>query len=74
VLGLTDVDALTMSMSRLDGGLAAEIAASAIALGILVNTVMKLGACLAFGGPRFRRIAVPGLLGLGAATVVALIT
>ena len=73
VLGLTDVDALTMSMSRLDAGLATEIAASAIALGILVNTVMKLGACLAFGGPRFQGIAVPGLLGLGAATVVSLI-
>ena len=73
VLGLTDVDALTMSMSRLDSGLIAGIAASAIAVGILVNTVMKLAVCLAFGGAKFRRIAVPGLLALGAATVVALI-
>jgi len=72
VLGLTDVDALTMSMSRLDSGLAAGLAASAIAVGILVNTALKLGASVVFGGPRFRRIAVPGLLALGAATALAL--
>jgi len=73
VLGLTDVDALTMSMSRLDNGLAVEIAASAIAVGILVNTAMKLGISVAFGGRAFQRVAVPGLLGLGVATALALI-
>jgi uncharacterized membrane protein (DUF4010 family) len=73
VLGLTDVDALTMSMSRLDSGLIAEVAASAIAVGILVNTAMKLGAGIAFGSSAFRWVALPGLLGLGAATALALI-
>lgn len=58
VLGLTDVDALTMSMAR---GVAATaspaIAATAIAVGVLANTVMKLGLAVVFGAPRFRAIA-----------------
>lgn len=73
VLGLTDVDALTMSMSRLDGGLAAELAASAIAVGILVNTALKLGLSIVLGGTVFRRVAVPGLMGLGVVTGLALL-
>jgi uncharacterized membrane protein (DUF4010 family) len=73
VLGLTDVDALTMSMSRLDAGLTAELAAMAIVVGILVNTVMKLGLSIAFGGKEYRRIVVYGLAGLGVATALALV-
>ena len=43
-LGLTDVDALTASMtSRVSGGLAAEVGAVAIATGILSNSLTKLG-------------------------------
>jgi uncharacterized membrane protein (DUF4010 family) len=58
VLGLTDVDALTVSMAR---GVAATaspaIAATAIAVGVLTNTAMKLGLAVFFGAPRFRAIA-----------------
>ena len=58
VLGLSDVDALTMSMSR---GVALTaspaIAATAIAVGVLTNTGMKLALALAFGAPMFRTIA-----------------
>jgi uncharacterized membrane protein (DUF4010 family) len=58
VLGLTDVDALTVSMAR---GVAATaspaIAAFAIAVGVLANTAMKLGLAVFFGAPRFRAIA-----------------
>ena len=58
VLGLTDVDALTVSMAR---GVAATgspaIAATAIAVGVLANTAMKLGLAIFFGAPRFRAIA-----------------
>ena len=58
VLGLTDVDALTVSMAR---GVAATgspaIAATAIAVGVLANTGMKLGLAVFFGAPRFRAIA-----------------
>jgi uncharacterized membrane protein (DUF4010 family) len=58
VLGLTDVDALTMSMAR---GVAVtaspETAATAIAVGVLTNTAMKLGLAVVLGAPRFRAIA-----------------
>ena len=58
VLGLTDVDALTVSMAR---GVAATaspaVAATAIAVGVLANTAMKLGLAVFFGAPRFRAIA-----------------
>jgi uncharacterized membrane protein (DUF4010 family) len=58
VLGLTDVDALTMSMAR---GVAASqseaVAATAIAVGVLANTAMKLGLAIFLGAPRFRTIA-----------------
>ena len=47
-----------MSMSR---GVALtaspEIAATAIAVGVLTNTAMKLALALAFGAPMFRTIA-----------------
>jgi uncharacterized membrane protein (DUF4010 family) len=58
VLGLTDVDALTVSMAR---GVALTasptVAATAIAIGVLANTAMKLGLAVFFGAPRFRAIA-----------------
>ena len=58
VLGLTDVDALTVSMAR---GVALTVspavAAAAIAVGVLANTAMKLGLAVFLGAPRFRAIA-----------------
>ncbi len=73
VLGLTDVDALTVAMSRL--GLAADgpaLAAQAIAVGILANTVLKLGLVLALGGAAFKVRAGAALGALGAASGVGL--
>jgi uncharacterized membrane protein (DUF4010 family) len=72
VLGFTDIDALTMSMSRLDSGLTAEIAATAIVIGMLVNTALKLGLSITLGAKPYRRIAAAGLAGLGAITALAL--
>ena len=72
VLGLTDVDALTVSMSQVDAGIAAEAAARAIAIGILANTVLKLAVSAVFGSASFRRTTVPGLFALGAASGVGL--
>jgi uncharacterized membrane protein (DUF4010 family) len=71
VLGLTDVDALTISMSRdVAQTVSPIVAAAAIAIGVLTNTAMKLGLALAFGSTRFRTIAggalVLMLLALGA--------
>ncbi|MCU0647090.1 MAG: MgtC/SapB family protein [Gemmatimonadaceae bacterium] len=63
LLGLTDVDALTLSMSRL--GRAPEttaLAAQAIGVGILANTLLKFGAATALGASAFRRVASAGLL------------
>jgi uncharacterized membrane protein (DUF4010 family) len=58
VLGLTDVDALTMSMARGPGGSGQfDLAATAIAVGVLSNTAMKLGLALFFGNGQFRLIA-----------------
>ena len=56
-LGLTDVDALTMSMARDVGRTGAvDTAAAAIAIGILANVSLKSGIALVFGSSRFRMI------------------
>jgi uncharacterized membrane protein (DUF4010 family) len=58
ILGLTDVDALTVSMTRdVAEKVSASIAATAIAVGVLANTGMKLGLALFFGSRTFRMIA-----------------
>ena len=72
VLGLTDMDALTYSMSRLGSTGAARLAARAIAVGIVANTVLKLMLVLSLGSPAFRRAAAPGLFAMAAAAGLAL--
>lgn len=63
ILGLTDVDALTISMSRGVAETASpEMAATAIAIGVLTNTVMKLGLAVTIGSRRFALIAGGALL------------
>lgn len=62
-LGLTDMDALTLSLSRL----AADpdqlgIAALGLAVGLLSNMAVKLGMTLTVGGGTFRRWAAAGLV------------
>jgi uncharacterized membrane protein (DUF4010 family) len=74
VLGLTDVDALTISMARgVADAVSPAVAATAIAVGVLANTGMKLGMALVLGGKRFQRMAGGALalmlLALGAALV-----
>jgi uncharacterized membrane protein (DUF4010 family) len=72
VLGLTDMDALTYSMSRLGSAGAAGLGARAIAVGLLANTALKLMLVVSLGSPAFRRAAAPGLLALGAAAATGL--
>jgi uncharacterized membrane protein (DUF4010 family) len=68
VLGLTDVDAVTLSMARLSADEAqAVLAARAIAAALAVNTLVKLGIVLTIGAPALRRRAAPGLALLVAA-------
>jgi uncharacterized membrane protein (DUF4010 family) len=58
VLGLTDVDVLTVSMAReVAQSVSPSVAATAIAIGVLANTVMKLGVALVLGSRRFKVIA-----------------
>jgi len=74
VLGLTDVDALTVAMAK---GVAhttsLETAGVAIAIGVLSNTALKLAVALFFGSVPFRKIAGGTLflmLGAAAAALV----
>jgi uncharacterized membrane protein (DUF4010 family) len=72
ILGFTDVDALTVSMARGAAQTTSPaIVATAIAVGVLANTGMKLGLALVFGSRGFRLIASGALalmlLALGAA-------
>lgn len=68
-LGLTDVDALVLSMTSMGTEPAtAQLAAQAITVGILSNTLLKLGLALGFGTKSFRWRAAAGLTALAAAT------
>jgi uncharacterized membrane protein (DUF4010 family) len=74
VLGLTDADALTLSMARsVSQGVAPHVAARGIAAGILSNSVVKAGIALALGGPAFRKVAGAVLGATIAALVAALL-
>ncbi len=74
VVGLTDVDALTVSVARTASqGIEMGVAAKALTVGMLANTVLKLILALALGEPRFRRLAAAGLFALACATVVGLV-
>src|SRR6185436_19154357 len=54
VLGLTDVDALTVSMARdVAHTISPAVAATAIAIGVLSNTGLKIVLALFFGSPTF---------------------
>lgn len=67
VLGLTDVDALTISMVKsARTGSAIEVAAKAIGIGMLANTVFKCAVAAALGKGRFRLWTVAGLAALAA--------
>lgn len=73
VLGLADVDALTVSMSQLASrGTDAGLAATAIGIGILSNLSVKIGIAAAIGRGRFRTMTVVGLATLAVALAVGL--
>jgi uncharacterized membrane protein (DUF4010 family) len=77
VLGLTDVDALTVSMAqRANGGTSAVVAARALTLGILANTLVKTTIAVAVGrgGYRIRSGLGLGLLAVALGAWLALTT
>jgi uncharacterized membrane protein (DUF4010 family) len=71
-LGLTDMDALTVSMSSRTSLIAPAIASRALAVGVLANTGFKLVLSLVIGGSPFRRRAAAGLGTIAVATSLAL--
>lgn len=73
VLGLTDVDALTMSMTRsVASHVTIDLACRAIAIGIVANSLMKAAIAVALGAPRFKWQAGGSLLVMAAAGAAAL--
>jgi uncharacterized membrane protein (DUF4010 family) len=67
VLGLTDVDALTISMAqRATSGTPVEVAAAALTLGILANTIVKTAIAVVVGRGAFRMLATLGLAAMAA--------
>jgi uncharacterized membrane protein (DUF4010 family) len=76
VVGLTDTDALTLSMatSVSEARRAAPLAAQAVTMGLLSNTIVKLALAAWIGRGRFRSLTVSilGLMGLALALAVAM--
>jgi len=78
VAGLTDVDAITLSvaeLSRTAGGLNLSTAARAIVLAAMSNTVVKGGIVLTSGSPALRKALLPGFVlmlvtGIGVAFLI----
>jgi len=73
VLGLTDMDALTVAMNHLASSPeTVGLAAKAIAIGVLTNTVFKAAVATVIGTGRFRWLALAGFGVLAAAAVLGL--
>ena len=73
VLGLTDMDALTVSMNRLgESPDTVLLAAKAIAIGVLANTFFKAALAAVLGTGRFRWLVLSGLAALAAAAGLGL--
>jgi uncharacterized membrane protein (DUF4010 family) len=74
LLGLTDMDALTVSMTRFANDPGNQgIAAAAIGVGMLANTALKSALVLTIGAPRYRIRAVSGLAVLAVGSSIGLV-
>lgn len=72
VVGLTDVDALTLSMTRsVASGITIDAASRAILAGIIANTIMKAVIAFGVGKGRFAMLAGGALVAMAAAGVAA---
>lgn len=72
--GTTDVDAITLSLSRFHRtGLDPETATAAIVLAAATNTAVKAGIAAWLGGPALARIVVPALAAVLGAGALALL-
>lgn len=74
VLGVSDVDAMTISMAKsASGGVAPAVAARAIAIGMLANSILKLSLAVALGTSQFRRTSVAALAAMVLAIAASLV-
>lgn len=74
LLGLADVDALTLSMARQAGsGIPPSVAVHAIVMGTLTDALLKLTLAAIIGRGVFRRVVVAGIAALALAIGVSLI-
>jgi uncharacterized membrane protein (DUF4010 family) len=75
ISGLTDVDAITLSTSRLinSGQLGAETGWRVILVGALANLVFKAGIAIGAGGRHLARTVIPyfAAAGIGGALLLA---
>lgn len=74
VLGVTDVDALVLSMARdVADSVSADVATTALVVGITSNTLLKAVFALLLGTPGFRLVAVSTLAPIAALLGVMLV-
>jgi uncharacterized membrane protein (DUF4010 family) len=74
LVGLTDMDALTLSMSRqAAAGTDLDVAALALATGIVSNTIVKLLIGVIVGRGLFRTFVGIGLAAIAAALVTTML-
>lgn len=73
VLGLTDVDALTLSMARSTLNTDLKVVAQALSIGVLSNTALKTIVVLALGHGTYRWLAAAGLAAIGGALAAAIV-
>jgi uncharacterized membrane protein (DUF4010 family) len=71
IVGLTDVDALTISMAKSAPIVTPHVAAQAIAIGILVNCVLKSVVALILGARPFGKLAGLTVASMAAAIAAA---
>lgn len=73
ILGLTDVDALTISMARGVRTTDWSVPAQALCVGIIANTLLKAAVSFILGAGPFRSAAAGGLMTIAAATALTLL-
>jgi uncharacterized membrane protein (DUF4010 family) len=75
LLGVHDVDALTISMAKnASAGVPVQLAAQAIAIGVMTNCLTKAGIALVFGAKPFRRVATMAIGAMAVAIAIAIAT
>ena len=73
LLGFTDVDALVISIAKNAAAqLSSSTIAQAITIGVLANTILKLGIAVVVGSGRFRSLVGAGLCAVAVACAVSI--